>query len=860
MKKIKSYIAGAMAMLAVAFGATSCQDSFDPYQEEAPVATLKPNTTIAELKAKFWNDSNNYCDSVGTKENGDHYIISGRVISSDFAGNCFKYIVIQDATGALNFSINSYNLYLNYRRGQEVVIDMTGLYVGKYRGLFQAGFPKYNSSINGNETSFMAPEFFGRNAELNGWPEPAQIDTLVVNNFAELGTTPAELQKWQSQIVRFNNVEFVPNATLGTLSTYQSSGETQQIRDAYGNTLDIRTSGYANFWNTKLPANRGDVVALMGYYVNLANTGGWQLTLIDAASLMNFGNPTIPEGLEDNPYSVAKAIALQVNDKDKSGWVKGYIVGTVAPEVTEVKTNSDIDWGVSPLPTTNTTMVIGNDSTTTDIKNCIVVTLPAGSDLRKYGALRENPDNFRKAITIKGTFASVLGTYGLTGNTGSATEFHIEGKTIGGGDTPVEGDGSEANPFTCGQVIAMNPSSTTEAVKTGVWTAGYIVGYYFNYNAVFSAGVDNPANILISDVANPTDKSQCVCVQLVANTDVRNALNLKDNPGKLGAKVALLGDIMKYNTLPGIKNTSSYKLLGEGGGGGEVDPGTPGTGATVAATALSVTAPTTVDGFTFTFDKGAGATAPAAHAGTSAIRLYAKNTANIKGGTMTKIVFKLAKDAGYRYTTVTASTGTIAPQAAGDSTFTWTGNATDVTFTVGDFATLGTDGETKPGQIRFTTIIINDGNGTGGGTGGGEGGGGEVNPGGAVNVAATALSVTAPTTVDGYTFTFDKGAGATAPAAHAGTSAIRLYAKNTCNIKGGTMTKIVFTLASDAGYRYTTVTASTGTVAPQAAGDTSFTWTGNATDVTFTVGDFATMGTDGETKPGQIRFTNIGIN
>lgn len=853
MKKIKSYIAGAMALLAAALGTVSCQDSFDAYKEEAPVATIKPNTTIAELKAKFWNESSNYCDSVGTKENGEHYIISGRVISSDYAGNCFKYIVIQDETGALNFSINSYNLYLNYRRGQEVVVDMTGLYVGKYRGLFQVGFPKFNTSINGDETSFMAPEFFARNAQLNGWPEPAKVDTLVVNSFAELGTTPADLQKWQSQIVRFNNVEFVPNATLGTLSTYQSSGETQQIRDAAGNTLDIRTSGYANFWNTKLPTQRGDVVALMGYYINLANAGGWQLTLIDAASLMNFGNPTIPEGMQGNPYSVDKAIALQVNDQNRSGWVKGYMVGTVAPEVTEVKSNSDIDWGINPLPTTNTTLVIGADSTTTDIKNCLIVTLPAGSDLRKYGALRENPDNFRKAITIKGTFAPVLGSYGITDNSGAASEFSIEGKTIEGGGGATQGDGTEANPFSCAQVIAMNPSSTTEAVQTGVWTSGYIVGYYFNYDAVFGAGSDQPANILLSDVPNPTDKSQCVCVQLVASSETRNALNLKDNPGKLGAKVAVMGDIMKYNTLPGVKNTSAYKLLSEGTGGG-TGGGETGGGNIPEGNGTEASPMNCAQIITLNPQSTTEATQSGVWAKGYIVGFYANYTANFTatGAQAANVLLADVPNPTDKAQCICIQLVANTEARAAINLLDNPGNLGKKVQVLGDVMKYNT----LPG-IKNTTSFKLD---TTGGGGGGTGGGGDVNPGGAATVAATALSVTEPTTVDGYTFTFSKGTGATAPAAHAGTSAIRLYANNTAQITGGTMTKIVFTLASDAGFRYTTVTASTGTIAPQAAGDTSFTWTGNASDVTFTVGAYATLGSDGESKPGQIRFTTITIN
>lgn len=570
MKKFKSYIVGAMALVAATVGFSSCQDHFDePNPNDAPTATLTANTSIADVKAMFWDESNNYCQQVGTKDNGDHIIVSGHVVSSDFAGNCFKYIVIQDETGALNFSINSYNLYLNYRRGQEMVIDLTGLYIGKYRGLFQVGFPSFNSSINGDETSFMAPEFFRRNAELNGWPNLATVDTITVNNFSELGTTPAELQKWQSQLVRFNNVEFVPNAETPTLSTYHSSGVTQQIKDAAGNTLDIRTSGYANFWNNTLPEGRGDVVALLGYYINLANSGGWQLTLLDAASLMNFGNPTVPEGTKEKPYTVQKAIALQVNSQNQSGWVQGYIVGTVAPEVSEVKSNADIDW--SATPETNTTLVIGQTPDTKDISECLVMVLSAGSSLRTNGALRENPENYKKEINAKGTFASVLGTFGITNNNGSSSEYEIEGKE--GGDTPIEqGDGTEEKPFSCAQIIAFNPQSTTDAVKTGVWTSGYIVGYYADYEAHFDANGKQAANILIADTPDASNKSQCVCIQLIASSEARAKLNLVDNPGNLGKQVAVFGDVMKYNTLPGIKNTSNYKLDGQGGGDTPVQP------------------------------------------------------------------------------------------------------------------------------------------------------------------------------------------------------------------------------------------------------------------------------------------------
>ena len=55
-------------------------------------------------------------------------------------------------------------------------------------------------------------------------------------------------------------------------------------------------------------------------------------------------------------------------------------------------------------------------------------------------------------------------------------------------------------------------------------------------------------------------KSECLSVQLPSG-DIRDALNLVDNPHLLGRKVCLRGDIVEaYYGIPGIKNISEYEL------------------------------------------------------------------------------------------------------------------------------------------------------------------------------------------------------------------------------------------------------------------------------------------------------------
>jgi hypothetical protein len=583
MKNLKKYIFGLATIVALSAGFASCQDDVDDPSAEAPVATMKANTTILELKEMYWDDATNYADTIGTREDGSHIIISGRVITSDEAGNVFKNIVIQDETAALPISINSYNLYTKYRRGQEIVIDVTGMYIGKYNGYQQLGYPEWYANGNAWEISFMSPKLFESHIELNGYPDLAKIDTLVVNSFAELSTTPDGLRKFQGQIIRFNNVEF-QNGGVNQFSSYHSSGTNEALLDVDGNSLNVRTSGYSNFWNNYLPTGRGDVVAIASYY----GTSGWQLVLNDYAGCMNFGNPTVAPGTEDNPYTVAEVINIEAQGNTGSGWVTGYIVGTVAPELETVSSSADIEW--SAEPTLANTLVIGASADTKDINECLIISLPSNSALRTYGALRDNPGNYKKQIWVTGTFQSYMGGYGITDNTGSASEFKIEGVEIGDGSV-AEGNGSEASPYNVSQIIALNPTSTTTAVESGVYVTGYIVGSMptggssttlsgTNFNTTDAA----TTNMVIADAADCTDYTKCIGIQLPTGS-IRSALNLSDNPGNLGALVTLKGDVMKYCGGPGLKSVSAY-VLGEGSNNGDNSGNTDNGGSTTTATTI----------------------------------------------------------------------------------------------------------------------------------------------------------------------------------------------------------------------------------------------------------------------------------
>lgn len=274
MNTFKKYILGLAATLSMGVAVTSCQNDFDGKEPgfNIPVATLTPNTTILELKQLFWQDAINYIDTIGVKEDGSHFIISGRVISNDRSGNVYKKLVIQDETAALALSINKNSLYNQYRVGQEVVIDATDMYIGKYNGTEQLGYPMLYQSSSSNsvwEATFMSYEFFESHAQLNGLPEPAKIDTIVIRKLSDLSITAEFLQKYQSQLVRFNNVYFEEGGKEKFCYGYKETTN-RTLKDADGQSVTVRTSGYSTFRDEMLPEGYGDVVALLDFYLLLS--------------------------------------------------------------------------------------------------------------------------------------------------------------------------------------------------------------------------------------------------------------------------------------------------------------------------------------------------------------------------------------------------------------------------------------------------------------------------------------------------------------------------------------------------------------------------------------------------------------
>jgi len=97
--------------------------------------------------------------------------------------------------------------------------------------------------------------------------------------------------------------------------------------------------------------------------------------------------------------------------------------------------------------------------------------------------------------------------------------------------------------------------------QSGVWVWGYIVGSFSSSTKMQTeAPFAKNTNIVIASRTVVTDKSNCLSVELKTG-DLRSDVNLMDNPGNLGGKIYLKGDIVQsYYSIPGLKNVTEYFL------------------------------------------------------------------------------------------------------------------------------------------------------------------------------------------------------------------------------------------------------------------------------------------------------------
>lgn len=284
MKKSILYIA---SLLVAAVGFTSCDDDKAMPPMPIPGADLDipaTNTTILELKEEF-NDAStfSYNRLIGEKPDGSHYVICGKIVSSDEAGNIYKNLMIEDATAGLTIAVDMTKLYKTYKVGQMLTIDCTGLYIGGYGNCMQlGGEPQPGKDQPGR----CDEEIFTAQAFVHGIPEPAAPQVITISELDAARADNDLFLAMQSRLVKLENMEF---EEPGELIAEQGQSTSRYAVDSEGQRIQLYNSGYSTFWMNALPSGKGSITAILSYY-----NREWQLLLISLESLQGFSGSTAP--------------------------------------------------------------------------------------------------------------------------------------------------------------------------------------------------------------------------------------------------------------------------------------------------------------------------------------------------------------------------------------------------------------------------------------------------------------------------------------------------------------------------------------------------------------------------------------
>ena len=286
--KNSTIYASALGILLTAVSSTaltSCDDDFERPPVVAPESEWvgMENTTVAQLKELFWQNQNNYATPIGKNENGEDMIVKARVISTDINSTIYQYIYLQDETGGMSVSARQLSskekLATQYGYAQEVYFNVTGLYAGRYSGLFQIGA----LNTEGNGTTFMTNEVLVEHMQANGLGQPEKIEVMT-KTIPELNAALGSQEDLESYMARAVRIEGVHFAEPGKAFIPVAGADANiTFLDDAGNSMIIRLNRYCTFGSTLVPEGTGTINGVLGYFKD-----GWQMVINSIDDLEGF--------------------------------------------------------------------------------------------------------------------------------------------------------------------------------------------------------------------------------------------------------------------------------------------------------------------------------------------------------------------------------------------------------------------------------------------------------------------------------------------------------------------------------------------------------------------------------------------
>lgn len=358
MKKIKFI---ALAFLALTLGSCMGDSYADPdLTEKVPAAPWGNNSlkeknviSIADLKTQFASVVNSSTDAYKLIEKD--MMIKAVVTGNDVSGNIYNQVSVQDASGAIIVGINGSGLSGYLPVGQEILINLKGLYIGNYRKLPQIG--GVNTKLSDGTLSMGKIERAIWNEHfkiLN--PNEADASTVVPEEFDLTKLTDAAYMDANvCKLMTLKKVKFASANGTNVWAPDDSNTSLELIDAETGkkinkNNLVVRNSGYSKFANEVIPQGVFDITGIFTRYHN-KDYDTWQIVLRSTDDL----KASETGGTLEKPYTVAQA--LEKINAGTAGDAKVYATGIIV----KVK---DVDTGTYG----NGTFVISDDGKDTEGK------------------------------------------------------------------------------------------------------------------------------------------------------------------------------------------------------------------------------------------------------------------------------------------------------------------------------------------------------------------------------------------------------------------------------------------------------------------------------------------------------------
>lgn len=257
-----------LCLLTISMTFIACEREYDrPPLSEPVYEGAEPNITIAEFRERFKEVDRDNPDTIE-----DDLILKATIISSDEDGNIYKTMYVQDETGGIGILVDQSNVYSTYRVGQDVYVQLKGMCASFY-GDIQIGFP--------SGYLYRTPwEDFQEHVLKGGWPDK---NKLVAKEITDISTLNENANAYKATLVCLKGVTFEDGGKKPFVYTDSESYGTRVLKDAYGNSIDVRTSSYASFASDMLPVGKGNVTAVLGNF-----NGTWQLSIRSKDDISDF--------------------------------------------------------------------------------------------------------------------------------------------------------------------------------------------------------------------------------------------------------------------------------------------------------------------------------------------------------------------------------------------------------------------------------------------------------------------------------------------------------------------------------------------------------------------------------------------